>query len=618
MRKIFLLVLFFVSILSYGQRKQYAEAVNLYNNNNFSESVLILEKLLNADYGKLNKEQELYSLMMRANAYYKLKDYSKAYENAQIYLTFLKNNKGLTSYSEEKKVINEVEKFIENTKALISVDDTNSVITSSNTSTVQNSENKSVEDNRSATLSVTGSEKTIEEEKANALTTQNSETKSVADDRNVTLTVTGSGKTAEEAKTNALRYALEQTYGVFISSKTEIFNDQVLSDQMSSVASGNIQSYEVLNETYLPNGTWSTTLKAVVSVSKLTSFAEAKGFAVELKGSLFALNIKQQILNEQAEIQAVTNMFGVLHELMQTAFDYTIKTGDPKSIDSESKNWEIPITVTAVANKNMAVCADYLIKTLSALSLSSSDVGAYETLNKQVYKFSVYYNSQKFDFFLRKSASIYKLTTLIENWSGYLRLFSIQSGLDEFFGLGEGTEFKFSDLYKEHTTGNLVFSKISFPSVGDLCASYSLSDKRNLDQINSMTGYKVKPRGVVSKINHGGIVLEGEDGHGLVINVFNYGLLDWEAAKKICDEIVINGFSDWRLPTIDELVLICKSDKSKLFGLHHKNEFSRTTFWSITEGGGYSHAYTFDFAPKCEKFSDPFNYENYFFAVRSF
>lgn len=54
MRKIFLLVLFFVSILSYGQRKQYAEAVNLYNNNNFSESVLILEKLLNADYGKLN------------------------------------------------------------------------------------------------------------------------------------------------------------------------------------------------------------------------------------------------------------------------------------------------------------------------------------------------------------------------------------------------------------------------------------------------------------------------------------------------------------------------------------------------------------------------------------
>lgn len=171
MRKIFLLVLFFVSILSYGQRKQYAEAVNLYNNNNFSESVLILEKLLNADYGKLNKEQELYSLMMRFNAYYKLKDYSKAYENAQIYLTFLKNIEGFTSYSEGKKVINEVEKFIENTKALISVDDTNSVITSSNTSTVQNSENKSVEDNRSAILSVTSSEKTIEEEKANAITT---------------------------------------------------------------------------------------------------------------------------------------------------------------------------------------------------------------------------------------------------------------------------------------------------------------------------------------------------------------------------------------------------------------------------------------------------------------
>ena len=41
----------------------------------------------------------------------------------------------------------------------------------------------------------------------------------------VTITVSGSGKTQEEAKQSALRSAIEQAFGAFISSKTEVFND---------------------------------------------------------------------------------------------------------------------------------------------------------------------------------------------------------------------------------------------------------------------------------------------------------------------------------------------------------------------------------------------------------
>ena len=80
-----------------------------------------------------------------------------------------------------------------------------------------------------------------------------------------------------------------------------MFNDQIVADQMASVSSGNIKSYEVLNESELPNGKWAVTLKAIVSVDKLTSFVEAKGVAIEIKGGLFALNIKQQMLNEEGE-----------------------------------------------------------------------------------------------------------------------------------------------------------------------------------------------------------------------------------------------------------------------------------------------------------------------------
>ena len=43
----------------------------------------------------------------------------------------------------------------------------------------------------------------------------------------------------------------------------------------------------------------------------------AKGIAIEIKGGMFALNIKQQLLNEQGEINAVSEMVGLLHEAMQ-------------------------------------------------------------------------------------------------------------------------------------------------------------------------------------------------------------------------------------------------------------------------------------------------------------
>jgi hypothetical protein len=60
----------------------------------------------------------------------------------------------------------------------------------------------------------------------------------------VTITASGSGKTQEESRQSALRSATEQAFGAFISSKTEVFNDQVVADQMASVSSGNIKSYD--------------------------------------------------------------------------------------------------------------------------------------------------------------------------------------------------------------------------------------------------------------------------------------------------------------------------------------------------------------------------------------
>lgn len=397
--------------------------------------------------------------------------------------------------------------------------------------------------------------------------------------KDVIITSSGSGKTLEDAKQAALRSSTEQAFGAFISSKTEMFNDQVVADQMASVSSGNIKSYEVLNESQLPDGSWGVTLKTIVSVDKLTSFVEAKGIAIEIKGGMFALNIKQQLLNEQGEIKAVSEMVGLLHEPMQISFDYVIKSSDPKSLDAESKNWEIPLVVTATTNKNIDFCANYCIKTLAALSLSSEEVTSYQSLNKAVFPVVINYNGVAKTFYLRKQSSINALNTLTSQWAYYTRLFTVQSGMDESNGNGEGRIHDFSSSRNYNNEGKTI----NFLTTGQQASTFSWQDKRTLSQIEQMTGYKVKPRGVVSQFKHGGFVVFEENGHGLVAAITDQGNMDWNSAKTACEELILNGYSDWHLPLKEELNALFVNLKQVGVG-----GFASGYYWSSTEYNNYN------------------------------
>ena len=390
------------------------------------------------------------------------------------------------------------------------------------------------------------------------------------ENKDVTITSSGSGITLEEAKQSALRSATEQAFGAFISTKTEILNDQLVADQMASVSSGNIKSFEILNQDQLPDGRWGVTLKTIVSVDKLTSFVQAKGITVEVKGGMFAFNIKQQLLNEQGEIKAVAEMVGLLHESMQISFDYDIKSSDPKSLDAESKNWEIPLRVTATCNQNIDFCANYFKKTLSSLSLTSTEVETYKSLNKEVFPINFSYTGKNITFYLRKETSINIVKSLLYNWDFYTRLFTVQSGLDESFGNGESKLFKITDIRNK--------TSVSYPGVGDVAGSFTWSDKRTLSQIEQMTGYAVKPRGVISNFKHGGYVVWEKDGHGLVAAVCDLEKRNWTNAKIACEALDINGYSDWHLPTKEELQYLYKN-------LHQVGiaDFERRIYWSSTE-----------------------------------
>lgn len=124
----------------------------------------------------------------------------------------------------------------------------------------------------------------------------------------VSLVVSGEGKDKEEATFKALRSAIEQAYGTFVSANTTVLNDQLVADEIVSLSSGNIQKYEYVSENKMPNGNTFVTLSATVSINKLVSFAESKGMEAELKGGLFAMNIKKMEFDKQAEEKAVENL----------------------------------------------------------------------------------------------------------------------------------------------------------------------------------------------------------------------------------------------------------------------------------------------------------------------
>ncbi|MCC6447296.1 MAG: LPP20 family lipoprotein [Chitinophagaceae bacterium] len=209
------------------------------------------------------------------------------------------------------------------------------------------------------------------------------------DDKTVTLVASGQGKTQDEAKQNALRSAIEQAFGTFISSKTEILNDSLVKDEIVSVANGNIQKFEIISEVQIPNGVFATSLKATVSVTKLTSFVESKGVDVEFKGGLFALNIQNQELSAKNEITCLNNLKQTLMNFSASSFDYEIKVFDPTLSKSSNLLYNVPIKISCRANINLKNWVFLLQKTIIELAMPKEEVNNYMQLSKSSFAFQI-------------------------------------------------------------------------------------------------------------------------------------------------------------------------------------------------------------------------------------
>lgn len=206
----------------------------------------------------------------------------------------------------------------------------------------------------------------------------------------ISIKVVASGKTEALALTEALRSALTQTSSVFISANTTIINDQISKDEIAMINNGSIAGYKLVDKHENTDGTVSITYEVTVSVNKLTSFVESTGGATELKGSLFAANIKLQELNEKAEQKAVEDLITVSHTILKNSFDYKIKNGEPTE---QIGKWGIPLLITITKNKNYDDFVKFFSNSLLEIAMKKVEQDAYLKLNKQLYAIGLFDNS---------------------------------------------------------------------------------------------------------------------------------------------------------------------------------------------------------------------------------
>jgi len=303
------------------------------------------------------------------------------------------------------------------------------------------------------------------------------------DDKTVTVTVSGQGKTQEEAKQSALRNAIEQAFGAFISSKTEILNDELVKDEIVSVSNGNIQKFDILSEVQTPDGEWSNTVKAVVSVTKLTSFCESKGISVEFKGGLFAINVKQQQLNEGNEIKSIENMCKVLKEISDKSFDFEIEVKDPISLNSPENEWKVPLIVNVKTNNNFNNFNDYFVSTMKGVSLTKTEVDNYKQLEKPIYiLIFTDKNGIKNEFYLRQKTSLMSIFDLFMYMKVSLSNFSISNGItvltgDKIICSSGETDLLLTKLHKEDPKKAYEF---------EISAAYKYWDETHVNRENKI------------------------------------------------------------------------------------------------------------------------------------
>jgi hypothetical protein len=281
----------------------------------------------------------------------------------------------------------------------------------------------------------------------------------IVDEKVVILTTVGQGSDQDQARNRALRSAIEQAFGTYISSNASILNDQLIKDDIISINNGNVEKYEIMNESKLADNLFVSTLKVTVSVNKLIKYSQSKGVSLEFQGGLFASNILNQTINDKNELIAWRNLKIIIEDLMKKSFEYKIKYTEPQKVDN---NWYVPIAITVSYNSNFEIINNLIFDFLKSTSLSNNEVISYLKTNREVFPIVYALNDIKYgQFFLRNYVVRDSIFTIPQNsFLIALNNFNIDNGIEikDFIGYLKYFEnFKYNLNVLDHTRKSEIF-----------------------------------------------------------------------------------------------------------------------------------------------------------------
>ncbi len=275
---------------------------------------------------------------------------------------------------------------------------------------------------------------------------QNS-TKSDSNEKLVTLTTIGQGKTLDEAKLSALRSAIEQAFGTFVSSNTQILNDELLKDDITSIANGNIEKYDIISQNQISEQSWAVTIKSVVSLNKMVNYCKNKGNEVSIDGASFAMNIKITKLNAESEIKAIENLLVVFDKLLSNAFDYEINVDEPKASMFYENYFDVVMRIYAITNENYSKAIEYFETTINSIIMSDEESFNFRKMNYQSYPAPVPFDQKVYRALRSKISADLLDSYFLKNLdlSSHKRLVNMSDKYTlkyEKFKINDGTNFK--------------------------------------------------------------------------------------------------------------------------------------------------------------------------------
>ena len=255
----------------------------------------------------------------------------------------------------------------------------------------QRTENTKMRDNKESDSKNRNNKAIGEEPPAKMQKEDNTATKEIepitvpqTNEKVITLVVNGTGETKEEATKNALRSAIEQAFGTFVSANTEVLNDELIKDEITTVSTGNIKSYKELSVSQTSNGLYDASVQATVSIDQLTKFAQSRGMQAELAGASFVMNMKMRELNRKNEVLAINHMIEKVKAIANRGlFDYKTTIGEPKL--TKNSLYEIEVTINFCENANAVTFYETIDQTLRALSLSEMEQREYDNVGLEYY-----------------------------------------------------------------------------------------------------------------------------------------------------------------------------------------------------------------------------------------